>query len=32
MKPEMKGILYMVGMIAIMVVTSMWVASMSQLH
>ena len=32
MKPEMKGVLYMFGMIVIMVVTSMWVASMSQIH
>ena len=32
MKPEMKGVLYMLGMIVIMVVTSMWVAGMSQIH
>jgi len=32
MSPEMKGILYMIGMIAIMVATSMWVASVSQIH
>jgi hypothetical protein len=32
MKPEIKGILYMIGMIVIMVVTSMWIASISQIH
>jgi hypothetical protein len=32
MKPETQGILYMIAMIAIMVATSMWVASVSQLH
>ena len=32
MKPEMKGILYMFGMIAIMVVTAIWIAGMSKMH
>jgi hypothetical protein len=32
MRPEMQGVLYMIGMIAIMVATSMWVASVSQIH
>jgi len=32
MKPEVKGFLYMIGMIAIMVATSIWVASISKIH
>ena len=32
MKPEVQGILYMIGMVAIMVATSIWVASISQIH
>gem|GEM_PF-2274596 len=32
MKPEVQGILYMIGMVAIMVATSVWVASISQIH
>jgi len=32
MSPEMKGILYMIGMIAIMIATSMWIASISQIQ
>jgi len=32
MSPEVKGIIYMIAMIVIMVATSMWVASVSQIH
>ena len=32
MKPEVKGMIYMVCMIAIMVATSIWIAGLSKIH
>ena len=32
MKPEVKGFIYMVCMLVIMVATSMWIAGISKIH